>query len=251
MSLFRWSPFAAALALTVVSAPSAFAQSGGAGGGGILATREALRDQIARLEANGDKGHASADLIRARLENGDFQAGERIFIRVEGEAALTDTFAVSAGPALELPQVGSVSLQGVLRSELEGRLKSHLTQYLRDPIVHARPLIRLLVDGDVARPGYYGAAPQQPLVDVIAQAGGLTPRANAREMRIERGAQVIWRGKALSDALGDGHSIDQLSLRAGDRLFVPGHRDSARALGALYMLVSISLAIFTMTQISH
>jgi protein involved in polysaccharide export with SLBB domain len=247
MSPFRWSSLAIALALTVVSAPRTFAQ----GEAGTLATREALRDQLARLEGQGDKGRAGAALVQARLEHGDFQPGDRIFIRVEGEAALTDTFVVAAGPQLELPQVGTVPLQGVLRSELEARLKTHLAQYLREPVVHARALIRLLVDGDVQRPGYYGAAPQQPLVDVIAQAGGLTPRANAREMRIERGTQVIWRGKALSDALGDGHSIDQLSLRAGDRLFVPGHRDGARALGAVYMLVSISLAIFTMTQIAH
>jgi len=247
MSPFRWSPLAIALALTVVSAPPTFAQ----GEAGILATREALRDQLTRLEGQGDKGRAAAALVQTRLEHGDFQPGDRIYIRVEGETALTDTFVVAAGPQLELPQVGTVPLQGVLRSELEVRLKTHLTQYLREPVVHARALVRLLVDGDVQRPGYYGAAPQQPLVDVIAQAGGLTPRANAREMRIERGAQVIWRGKALSDALGAGHSIDQLSLRAGDRLFVPGHRDGTRALGAVYMLVSISLAIFTMTQIAH
>jgi len=233
----------------LAAAPQLFAQSGG--GGGILATRDALRQELERLDGQGNKGRAGAALIRARLENGDFQAGDHIFISVEGEPQLTDTFAVATGPQLELPQVGTVSLQGVLRSELEGRLKSHLALYLRQPVVEARPLIRVLVEGDVLRPGYYGAAPQQPVVDVIAQAGGFGPRANAREMRIERGSQVIWRGKALTDAMGQGYSIDQLSLRAGDRLFVPGHGDAGRSLGMVYMLASISLAIFTMTQIAH
>jgi polysaccharide export outer membrane protein len=245
MAPIRWSPLAAALALTMVSAPPTCAQSEGVG---ILATRDVLSQELARLEGTGDKGRAGAALIRARLENGDFQAGERIFIQVEGEATLTDTFVVMAGPQLELPQVGTVPLHGVLRAELEGRLKSHLAQYLREPVVHARALIRLLVDGDVVRPGYYGAAPQQPLVDVIGQAGGFTTKANAREMRIERGAQVIWRGEALSDALGDGHSIDQLSLRAGDRLFVPGHRDGLRGLTALYLVASIAVMFMAMSN---
>jgi len=85
MAPIRWSPLAAALALTMVSAPPTCAQSEGVG---ILATRDALSQELARLEGTGDKGRAGAALIRARLENGDFQAGERIFIQVEGEATL-------------------------------------------------------------------------------------------------------------------------------------------------------------------
>jgi len=248
MSLIRrGGPLAAGLALTLLTAPQLCAQSGG---GGILATRDALREELERLDGQGNKGRAGAALIRARLENGDFQAGDHVFIRVEGEPQLTDTFAVAAGPQLELPQVGTVALQGVLRSELEGHLTSHLARYLREPVVEARPLIRMLIEGGVVRPGYYGAAPQQPVVDVIAQAGGFTSAAIAREMRIERGSQVIWSGTSLSDAMGHGHSIDQLSLRAGDRLFVPSRRDG-RGLTALYLVVSITTMIFTMTQLSH
>ena len=249
MSLIRRAgPLAAGLALTLLIVPRLLAQ---AGEGGILATRDALRAELERLDAEGNKGRAGAALIRARLENGDFQAGDRVFIRVAGEPQLTDTFVVTSGIQLELPQVGTLSLQGVLRSELEERLKSHLARYLRDPVVEAHPLIRVLVEGGVLRPGYYGAAPQQPIVDVIAQAGGFTPQANSRDMRIERGERVIWSGKLLSDAMGHGHSIDQLSLRAGDRLYVPVHRDSGRSLGMIYLLVSISAMIFTMTQVSH
>src|SRR5436309_12571432 len=131
--------------------------------GTILATREHLRDELARLERAGASGQAAASLIRTRLESGDFQAGDRIVIRVEGEPQLTDTFVVTSGggPQLELPQVGVVTLQGVLRSELKGRLETHLAQFLRSPVVQVQPLIRLLIDGEVVRPGYYAAAPQR------------------------------------------------------------------------------------------
>src|SRR5258705_13425427 len=140
--------------------------------GTILATRESLRDELARLERAGTSGQGRAALIRTRLEAGDFQTGDRIVIRVEGEPQLTDTFVVSNGPQLDLPQVGTVSLQGGLRSELKGRLQTHFAKFLRDPVVQVQPLIRLLVDGEIARPGFYAAAPQQPLADVISQAGG-------------------------------------------------------------------------------
>jgi len=250
MSLIRCLyVFVVVAVLGLIAAPSAIAQQSNQGT--IVATREHLRDELARLERAGASGQAAASLIRTRLESGDFQAGDRIAIRVEGEAQLTDTFVVTtgAGPQLELPQVGVLSLQGVLRSELKGRLETHLAQFLRNPAVQVQPLIRLLIDGEVVRPGYYAAAPQHPLADVITEAGGLTQRAKAAGMRVERGATSIWSGAPLRDALGRGYSIDQLNLRAGDRLFVPTRGDSERTVRIIGVLVTIPLAIFTITRL--
>jgi protein involved in polysaccharide export with SLBB domain len=236
-------------AVVLIAAPPAIAQEPNQGT--ILATRERLRDELARFERAGASGQAAASLIRTRLENGDFQAGDRIVICVEGEPQLTDTFVVTmgAGPQLELPQVGVVSLQGVLRAELKGRLETHLAQFLRSPVVRVQPLIRLLIDGEVVRPGYYAGAPEHPLADVITEAGGLTQRAKAAGMRVERGATSIWSGAPLRDALGRGYSIDQLNLRAGDRLFVPARGDSERTIRIIGALVTIPLAIFTITRL--
>ncbi|HEX9346376.1 MAG TPA: polysaccharide biosynthesis/export family protein [Gemmatimonadales bacterium] len=254
MSLIRCLyVFVVVAVLGLIAAPSAIAQQSNQGT--IVATREHLRDELARLERAGASGQAAASLIRTRLESGDFQAGDRIAIRVEGEPQLTDTFVVTTGaaggggPQLELPQVGVVSLQGVLRSELKGRLETHLAQFLRNPAVQVQPLIRLLIDGEVVRPGYYAAAPQHPLADVITEAGGLTQRAKAAGMRVERGATSIWSGAPLRDALGRGYSIDQLNLRAGDRLFVPTRGDSERTVRIIGVLVTIPLAIFTITRL--
>jgi len=250
MSLIRCSHrFVVVAVLGLITAPPAIAQQSSQGT--ILATREHLRDELARLERAGVSGQAEASLIRTRLESGDFQPGDRIVVRVEGEPQLTDTFVVTSGggPQLELPQVGVLSLQGVLRSELKGRLATHLAQYLRNPAVQVQPLIRLLIDGEVVRPGYYAAAPQHPLADVITEAGGLTQHAKASGMRVERGATSIWSGAPLRDALGRGYSIDLLNLRAGDRLFVPTRGDSERTFRIIGVLITIPLAIFTITRL--
>src|SRR6266404_914874 len=121
MSLIRCLyVFVVVAVLGLIAAPSAIAQQSNQGT--IVATREHLRDELARLERAGASGQAAASLIRTRLESGDFQAGDRIAIRVEGEPQVTATVVVAAGagggPQLELPQVGVLSLQGVLRSEL-------------------------------------------------------------------------------------------------------------------------------------
>jgi len=215
-----------------------------------LATRESLSAELARLERDRGAGaRVQATLIRARLDNGDFQVGDRVLIRVEGESQLSDTFTVVAGPAIELPQVGTLALQGVLRSELAGRLETHLSRFLRNPVVQVRPLMRILIEGDVVRPGYYAAAPQQALADVITQAGGLSPRAKATEMRVERGDQRLWSGEPLQQALARGSSLDQLNLRAGDRLLVPARGDTERSLRIFSIAVTLPIAIYSLTRI--
>lgn len=216
--------------------------------GPVLTTRQRLRDELARLEREGGS-RAAVKLIRSRLESGDFQSGDRIFLSVDDERQLSDTFTVGPGPELDLPQIGAVPLRGVLHSELKGRLETHLAQYLRDPVIQVRPLVRILIEGEVARPGFYAAAPQQPLTDLITAAGGLTQRAKAIGIRVERGRDKIWSGEPLQQALGRGYSLDQLNLRAGDRVLVPERGDTERTVRILGVLVTIPVAVFTLTRI--
>ena len=216
--------------------------------GPSLATREQLQQALARLERDAHHPEEAA-LIRSRLESGDFQAGDRIVVRVEGEQQLSDTFTVGPGPALLLPQIGDVPLGGVLRSELPERLEGHVARYVREPVVRVRPLIRVLVEGDVGKPGFYAVPPDLPLADVVTVAGGLTQRAKASGMRVERAGDVIWQGAPLQQALGRGLTLDQLSLRAGDRVFVPTRGDLGRTIGILAALAAIPVAIITVSRI--
>lgn len=208
--------------------------------GSALATRAFLQKEMATSP--------QADLIRARLESGDFQVGDQIFLRVEGEQQLTDTFTVGEGQVLALPQVGSVPLRGVLRSELKDRVETHLAQYLRTPVVEVQPLMRVLVEGQVTNPGFYAAAPEQPLADVISDAGGFTQQAKATDIRVDRGQTTIMRGPRLQEALGRGYSLDRLNLRAGDRVYVPQRGDSERTLRIVGVLLSIPVAVFALTR---
>ena len=241
----------AALRATVVLAlclPAAAASVAAQVQGPAYATRESLEQELARLERDGRSPVAVA-LIRTRLESGDFQTGDRIFLRVDGEPQLTDTFTVGPGPELALPQLGAVPLKGVLRQELQPRLEAHLTRYLRNPVVQIRPLMRVLVEGEVSRPGFYAVAPQQPLADVITAAGGFTQRSRPTEIRVERGSTTIWGGAPLQQALSRGDSFDYLNLRAGDRVFVPARGDPERTLRIIGLVVTIPVAIYTITRI--
>ena len=184
----------------------------------------------AELEAqakDAENGHRTGEawLLRTRLEKGDFQEGDRILVQVEGASIMTkpETLVVQNGKSgkhLELPRMADLSLEGVLRAELADRIKQHLSQYIKEPVVRATPLVRVAVLGSVGRPGYFYTAADIPLTDVIMQAGGPGGNADLGKVSVRRGTEVIWDAIDTRTALADGLSIDQLHMRAGDEITV-------------------------------
>lgn len=252
-----------ALALLVGGAPVARAQAPGWDPLSRTASRESLQGLLNRLQAAAEspayspvlraQARAEADKIRNRLAAGDFLTGDRILLIVEGEQALSDTFSVTPGPELVLPTAGTMSLAGVLRSELEGRLSEHVQRYVRNPKIRAQTLVRLMLDGQVSKPGFYTLSTDLILTDALDLAGGLSREADLEKVAVERQNTVLWDAAALQRAIADGRTLDQLGVRAGDRIYVGGKptslggfESSART---LLLLLTVPAAVTSLIAI--
>src|SRR2546430_1455465 len=115
---------------------------------------------------------AGATAMGAKQPREPFIPGDVISLAVEGDSTLSGTFTVGAGPALTLPVIGEISLAGVRRADLESHLREHLGRFLKNPVVHAKALIRLLIVGEVAKPGVYAVPADLVLADALTLAGG-------------------------------------------------------------------------------
>lgn len=239
---YRGLGVAFACIVGVGHAASAQVQSGLASRG--LEDRASLEAQAAEAEAQ----HRTAEawLLRTRLQRGDFQDGDRIVVKLLGSVTFSDTITVRAGKMLPLPKLSDLPLEGVLRSELNARLSSHLAKYLRDSSAQATPLLRLAVLGAVKSPGYYYTSADVLLSDVIMKAGGPAPNADVQNTEIRRAGATIWSAQDTRTAMSDGLSLDRLHLRAGDEVQVPEERQinwstifqvSATVLGLVVALV--------------
>ena len=190
-------------------------------------------------------------LLKQRLEKGDFQDGDRILVKVQGNALagaafiqVPDTITVRAGKKLELPRMTDLSLDGVLRSELNERLTQHIGQYVREPSVRSVPLVRLAILGSVGHPGYLYTSADAPLSDVLMQAGGPAGNADMSGVVIRRGGDVIWNAQDTKAAFADGLSVDRLHLRAGDEIMIP-EQSHFPWLVVLTTSVSMAALLFT------
>jgi protein involved in polysaccharide export with SLBB domain len=198
---------------------------------GLQLTRTELQELLTRYEATAastsysdvikERAKSEAALIRQRLAEGDMRVGDRIFLVVQlPDKVLSDTFNVSATRTISLPDMGDVPLTGVLRSELESYLTGKISQFIRNPVVHATSLLRLEITGAVRSPGYYTVPSDFLITDALMAAGGPTSEAKSGRATVTRSGETIWNAADLQQAMTEGRTLDQISLRAGDAIVV-------------------------------
>ena len=191
-----------------------------------------------------------ATAIRTRLRDGDFQPGDRIAIVVAGDSTMSDTAVVRAGRVIQLRSLPEISVQGVLRSELQGYLTTQLAKYLRNPQVQVTPLVQVAIVGAVAKPGFYSFPADVTLSDALMAAGGPTQVADLNKTVIKRDDHERFSDKTVQRAFASGATLDQLGVQAGDQIVVAekSKNDWVRILQVGAILGSITVTVIALTR---
>jgi protein involved in polysaccharide export with SLBB domain len=179
----------------------------------------------------------------------EFALGDQILLQVEGDSQFTNTYSVGPGPAITLPLIGAIPLKGVGRANVETYLTQQLAKYVKNPMVHAKVLVRLGVLGEVEHPGYYAVAAGAVVSDALMAAGGPTKDAKFTDARIEREGKALFEGNAFQDAFARGMTVEGLGLRTGDRIMVPRRVDPESKWRIIGILAAIPAAIVIATQL--
>lgn len=181
----------------------------------------------------------------------ELHVGDRIALRVDAEVQLTDTFTVRPGPALLLPIVGTVSLAGVPRDQVERALTDAIAKYYRNPVVHARALVHVAVLGEVLRPGFYSVPTDMLMPDILMVAGGPLPTAQVNGMQIVRGGAPLLRGDSTKKSIARGLTLSQVGIRSEDQFVVPRASDWESKLRVIAAVIAIPVAIITVVILTR
>jgi polysaccharide export outer membrane protein len=162
-------------------------------------------------------------------------AGDRVNVTIFQVPQYSGESDVLVDGTLNLPLVGSLSVEGLTLLQATDLISNAYGRFLRRPIVTVsllsrRPL-QIAVSGEVFRPGSYSLAQQAgvqvPTISQILQtAGGVTQSADIRQIQVRRrspagGQEVI--NVDFWQLLQTGDLAYDLTLRDGDSIIVPAN----------------------------
>jgi polysaccharide export outer membrane protein len=158
-----------------------------------------------------------------RLSPGDVVAGS-----VWQEPGLEQLVLVRPDGGISFPLAGDLTAQGLTVQELADALKKRLLKFIPDPVVTVTlqeiPGNRIYVIGQVNKPGDFPIiARDVTVVQALAMAGGLTPFAKEKEIKILRKEGASQRAIPFDyrEIKRGGSLIQNVTLQAGDIILVP------------------------------
>ena len=148
--------------------------------------------------------------------------GDELVITLTGSTRRTVTTLVDREGRVVLSDLPPINAAGRSFGAFEADLKQQVAQTLlgTDVYVSVGSLRRIMITvvGEVARPGYYNVTSQTDLLQLLSRAGGVLKTGSLRQITLISGGAS--RAIDLYDVLNGAPNID-LSLRDGDRLFIP------------------------------
>ncbi|MFQ5722794.1 MAG: polysaccharide biosynthesis/export family protein [Candidatus Aminicenantales bacterium] len=162
----------------------------------------------------------SAKLFSLEQYSTDYRIGPKdlLEISVFGLDELNKTVRVSEDGKITLPLLGEVEVEGLTKGEVERKLSQLLEErYLQNPqvtiFIREYQSKRVSVLGAVKNPGPYELLGRQTLLQIISEAGGLTPDAG-NEI-------IVLRLQPDGTSTSLKISIDDLILKGDAKLNIP------------------------------
>jgi protein involved in polysaccharide export with SLBB domain len=131
-------------------------------------------------------------------------------------------------------------MQGVLRSEVEGHLRSQISAVIRSARVSAVPLLSIGVLGAVTRPGYFWVPVTASVSDAIMVAGGPATDADLKSLVMLRAGKEQWSRATMTAALQRRISLGSLGADDGDVLSLS---KAAAPLDRNFLMGALGLAL--------
>jgi len=116
-------------------------------------------------------------------------SGDRLRVSVFDQTGLTGTYSVDQSGYISFPLIGAVPARGKTVSQIEKTIAAKLANgYVKDPdvTVQVDQYRSVYIMGEVGQSGQYSYVPGMTAQKAIAAAGGFSPRADERSVKVTR-----------------------------------------------------------------
>lgn len=138
--------------------------------------------------------------------------GDRVIVHVYGDPSLSDQATIDEKGRIMLPRIGMLQADAYSIAALRDTIRAKMSAILKEPSIEVSVLRRVIVSGEVLKPGVYFADITSSLGEMVAQAGGLRETGNSKKVYLVRGATQtkIPNWQADQSPSADLHSGDQI-----------------------------------------
>lgn len=167
------------------------------------------------------------DTVGAQPAGYQINAGDQLDISVWKEPDLQRTVLVRPDGAFSFPLAGNIQARGRTAEEIEVELISRLLRYIPEVVLTVTVTDvsgnQIYVIGQVTRPGAFVMNPVVDVVQALTLAGGTTPFASLKKIRILRRENGVQRAIDFDYTdVSEGRSLGQnILLKSGDVVVVP------------------------------
>lgn len=128
-------------------------------------------------------------------------------------------FIIDGDGEIQLGAFGKLRIAGLSVEKTTALIYEKLQPFGKEIKIVVLPQIRLVIRGEIGKPGMYRLSPNISFWDFLAQAGGMSTSFALENMYVVRNGEIIY-AKFL-DALYLGTSLSELGLQSGDELIAP------------------------------
>ncbi len=162
--------------------------------------------------------------------------GDEIIIRTWGLVDINYQAVVDRSGSIYLPKVGTFGVAGVKYDDLHDYIQAQIARYFKSfqlsvSMGHLRSM-QIFVVGQVKKPGSYTVSSLSSLVDALFACGGPSKRGSMRQIQLKRDGKVVTTFD-LYDLLVNGDKSKDVTLRAGDVVYVPAVGPLAALAGSI------------------
>ena len=169
--------------------------------------------------------------------------GDQVRLQVGGEPDLTGEYAVTEEGVLLLPLVGLVRVAGRPFHEVRAEVRTRFAAEVLDAAVLVTPVLRVPVLGEVQQPGLLPVDPTLTIADVVAAAGGLTPRGDPSRIWLVRDGESARLSLDGARAGGAPRLLPGDQIVVGRRGWLAENSNAVLAAGATVLAATITSLI--------
>jgi polysaccharide export outer membrane protein len=166
-------------------------------------------------------------------------SGDVIYVHILPSEELSREVVVNADGMITFPLIGTVKAQGLTVKELTTVLEKALSIYISSPKVSITMKSfskkQIFIMGEIKQSGGYQHKEGMKLLDLITTAGGLTPFAGTKNIKVYRGEkdkkQVFTVN--LEEIMKTGDTSKDFILQPGDIVEIPRQPKTVSVIGAV------------------